>query len=139
MTFEKERASKTRDMIVCGIVGSPVREGNVQILVSKILEGAASRGAQTYMLFLNDMSIAPCQSCGTEGHPGFCRFDDDMRDIYRALIECDGIVLGSPVYFDTVSAQTKLMIDRCNCITPLVRKTDGAVGFERRTLKHKKN
>jgi len=123
---------------VCGIVGSPVKNGNVDLLVSQVLAGAQSRGSETIKLYLNDMRIAPCQSCGVDPAPGYCQFDDDMSLIYDALESCDAIVLGSPVYFDSVSAQTKLMIDRCNCLTPYVEKPDGTFGFEKRVLKHKK-
>ena len=61
-----------------------------------------------------------------------------MEGIYAALHSSDVIVLGSPVYFDTVSAQTKLMIDRCNCLMPYVEKPDGTSGFEKRMEKKKK-
>jgi multimeric flavodoxin WrbA len=123
---------------VCGIVGSPNKNGNVDLLVSQVLKGASSQGAETHTLYLNDMNIRPCQSCGVDPYPKYCLFDDDMKLIYAALESCDVIVLGSPVYFDTVSAQTKLVIDRCNCLMPYVEKPDGTTGFERRIKKSKK-
>jgi len=85
-------------------------------LVSEMLNGAQSQGAETSKIYLNDLSIKPSQSCGVDPHPKFCLFDDDVQTFYDALDSCDAIVLGSPVYFDTVNAQTKLMIDRCNCL-----------------------
>jgi len=69
-------------------------------------------------IYLNDLHVKPCQSCGVDPHPKYCLFDDDMQLIYNALESNDVIVLGSPVYFDTVSAQVKLVIDRCNCLMP---------------------
>lgn len=125
-------------MKVCGIVGSPKKNGNVDLLVSQVLKGAESRGTQVCTLYLNDLHIRPCQSCGADPYPHHCRYDDDMGQIYDALESCDVIVLGSPVYFDTVSAQTKLVIDRCNCLMPYVERSDGTFGFERRIEKHKK-
>jgi len=125
-------------MRVCGIVGSPKKNGNVDILVSQVLKGASLRGAKTGKLYLNDMHIRPCQSCGVDPQPKHCLFDDDMNQVYAALETCDAIVLGSPVYFDTVSAQTKLMIDRTNCLMPLLTNSDGTTGFERRMKKRKK-
>jgi len=98
-------------MKVCGIVGSPKKNGNVDLLVSQVLKGATSQGARTQKIYLNDLNIKPCQSCGVDPHPKYCLFDDDMKLIYDALESYDAIVLGSPVYFDTVSSQTKLMID----------------------------
>jgi multimeric flavodoxin WrbA len=123
---------------VYGIVGSPCKNGNVDLLVSEILKGAASKGAETHKFYLNDMNIKPCQSCGVDPDPKHCLFKDDMEQIYDALENSDAIVLGSPVYFDTVSAQTKLMIDRSNCLMPYVKKADGTFGFERRIKRRKK-
>jgi len=125
-------------MEVCGIVGSPKKNGNAALLVSQVLKGASSQGAKTHVIYLNDLSIKPCQSCGVDPHPKYCLFDDDMKEVYAALQSCDAIVLGSPVYFDTVSAQTKLMIDRCNCLMPYVERPNGTSGFERRMQKRKK-
>jgi len=125
-------------MKVCGIVGSPKKNGNVDLLVSQVLKGAMSRGAKTQKIYLNDLNIRPCQSCGVDPHPKYCLFDDDMKLIYDALESYDAIVLGSPVYFDTVSAQTKLMIDRSNCLLPYVKHPNGTYGFERRIGKRKK-
>ncbi len=125
-------------MKVSGIVGSPCKKGNVDLLVSEILKGAASKGTETCKFYLDDMKIRPCQSCGVDPYPKHCLFKDDMEQIYNALEESDDIVLGSPVYFDTVSAQTKLMIDRSNCLMPYVKKADGTFGFDRRMKKRKK-
>lgn len=123
---------------VCGIVGSPKKNGNTDLLVSNVLEGARTGGAETEKIYLNDLRIKPCQSCGVDPNPKFCLFNDDMKIIYAALGSCDAIVLGSPVYFDTVSAQTKLMIDRCNCLMPYIEQSDGSSGFVRRIEKKKK-
>jgi multimeric flavodoxin WrbA len=125
-------------MKVCGIVGSPKKNGNVDLLVTQVLKGAASQGAKTSKIYLNDMQIKPCQSCGIDPYPKYCLFDDDMKKVYAALHSCDAIILGSPVYFDTASAQTKLMIDRCNCLMPYVERPDGTAGSERRIKKRKK-
>jgi multimeric flavodoxin WrbA len=123
---------------VCGIVGSPRKNGNVDLLVSEVLKGAASKGAKTCKLYLNDMNIKPCQSCGIDPDPKHCLFDDDMGRVYDVLENCDVVVLGSPVYFDSVSAQVKLMVDRSNCLMPYVEKADGTFGFERRLKRKKK-
>jgi multimeric flavodoxin WrbA len=103
-----------------------------------VLEGARNGGALIEKIYLNDLRIKPCQSCGVDPNPKFCLFDDDMKVIYSALESSDAIVLGSPVYFDTVSAQAKLMIDRSNCLMPYVTRPDGSSGFVRRIDKRKK-
>jgi multimeric flavodoxin WrbA len=125
-------------MKVCGIVGSPKKNGNVDLLVSQVLKGASNQGSKTHKIYLNELKIKPCQSCGVDPYPKHCLFDDDMKIVYDVLEFCDVVVLGSPVYFDTVSAQTKLMIDRVNCLMPYVKSPDGSYGFERRIKKRKK-
>lgn len=125
-------------MNVCGIIGSPRKNGNVDLLVSQVLKGASGQGAKTTKIYLNELRITPCQSCGTDPYPKYCLLDDDMKKVYAALESSDVLVLGSPVYFDTVSAQTKLLIDRCNCLMPYVRQRDGTYSFERRMKKRKK-
>ena len=125
-------------MKVCGIVGSPNKNGNVDLLVSQVLKGASNKGTKTLKIYLNDLNVKPCQSCGVNPYPKYCLFDDDMKLIYHALESSDVIVLGSPVYFDTVSAQIKLMIDRCNCLMPYIKRADGTWCFERRLKKRKR-
>jgi len=125
-------------MNITGFVGSPCKNGNVELLVSQVLEDAATQGAKTCKIYLNSLRIRPCQSCGIDPHPKHCIFDDYMNQIYDALETSDVIVLGSPVYFDTVSAQVKLMIDRSNCLVPYVKKADRTFEFERKLKKQKK-
>ncbi len=125
-------------MKVCGIVGSPNKKGNVDLLVSQVLEGAKSRGTETEKIYLNDLKIKPCQSCTKDPHPKYCFFEDDMDQVYTMLKVCGAVVLGSPVYFDTVSAQVKLMIDRSNCLMPYKKFRNGSYGFVRRMKKEKK-
>jgi multimeric flavodoxin WrbA len=100
---------------VLGICGSPVRDGSTDLLVREVLRGAQSQGAATEYLFLNDIQIMPCQACGKSPEEGYCFFHDGMDVVYEAFDRCDAIVVGSPIYFDSVSAQTKLFIDRTNC------------------------
>jgi multimeric flavodoxin WrbA len=119
-------------MKATGFMGSPIRAGNVDLLVDRVLAGAASQGAQIEKVFLDDLTIHPCQSCGIDNRSGICRLEDDMRGIYQLLAESDLLVLGTPVYFDTVSAQMKLMIDRTNCMTPLVSQSGGRATFSHR-------
>jgi multimeric flavodoxin WrbA len=131
-------AEPSTHTMALGLVGSPIRGGNVDLLVDRVLAGAASQGARVEKVFLNDLTIRPCQSCGPGSHAGHCRLDDDMRQVHALLDAADILILGTPVYFDTVSAQTKLMIDRCNCITPLVERPDGSYAFAERPAYRKR-
>jgi len=100
---------------ILGISGSPVRGSSTEILIREILRGAESKGADSDFIYLNELDIMPCQACGQSPKDAYCFFNDGMDVIYEKFDKCDAIVVGSPVYFDSVSAQTKLFIDRTNC------------------------
>jgi len=97
---------------VLGIVCSPRKESNTEIVVREALAGAAEKGADTELLLLSELNINPCKACEECAKTGVCTTQDDMQPIYAKLASADGIIIGTPVYFWTVSAQTKLLIDR---------------------------
>ena len=105
-------------MKVLGISGSPIKNGNVNLLIQQVLKGTGSKGGKTEIIYLDKLNISPCKSCGKNPEPKFCFIKDDMEKVYTELKSSDVLVLGSPIYFDTVSAQMKLFLDRCNCLTP---------------------
>ncbi len=117
---------------VAGLVGSPRKGMNTDTLVTKALEGASSAGASVEKVYLNDLSIRPCQACSSPPSEGFCTYRDGMDTIYRLLGAADAFVVGSPAYFDGISAQLKLVIDRSNCLTEMTAGTDGKVTFRRK-------
>lgn len=97
---------------VIGIVGSPRRCGNTEILVDEVLKGAASKGAIIKKYILNELKIRGCQGCFKCQEEEICVQKDDMLDIYNEIKDAVGLVLGSPIYMNYVTAQTKLFIDR---------------------------
>jgi len=101
---------------VLGIAGSPRRGGNTDLLLAEVLKGAAAKGAEVKTIVLNDLDMTPCQHCDACFEKGVCRFDDDMQMVYKELERADRIVLASPVQFMGVSAQAKIMIDRCQAL-----------------------
>ena len=111
-------------MRILGISGSPVKNGNVDLLVQQVIKGVKSKRVKAEILYLDRMNISPCKSCSKNPEPEFCMIKDDMDIIYDKLKKSDALVLGSPIYFDTISAQMKLFLDRCNCLTPLVKKNN---------------
>jgi len=97
------------------LLGSPRRKGNSAILAEQIIKGAKSQKAIVETVYLHGKNIAPCKgcmSCQKKGSNG-CSIQDDMQDIYPKLIEAEGWVIASPVYWFTMSAQTKIFMDRC--------------------------
>ncbi len=100
-------------MRILGIVGSPRKGGNTDRLVREVLKGAAAHGANSEVVYLNDLRIRPCQACYfCKDKDDTCKLRDDMAKLYKKLQDANGIVLGSPVYMAQVTAQTKLMVDR---------------------------
>ena len=102
-------------MKVLGISGSPRKGGNSEILLDKALEGARSRGVNTEKIVLNELKFASCQECGGCDKTGRCVIDDDMCTIYKKLEEAETIILASPIFFGSLPAQVKAMIDRYQC------------------------
>jgi multimeric flavodoxin WrbA len=103
---------------IIGISGSATGGSSTDLLIQTILEGASAPHVRTPFYRLNERQILPCQACGKSPEPDYCFFHDGMDELFNIMEKSEGIVLGSPVYFDSVSAQTKLFIDRTNCLRP---------------------
>lgn len=99
-------------MKVLGIVCSGRKGGNTEILLEEALASAREAGAQTELASVVGKNIAPCDGCGSCRETGVCHIQDDMQSIYQQLEKADAIIFGSPVYFGSVSAQAKAIIDR---------------------------
>ena len=112
-------ADKAETKHVLVILGSPRRDGNSAALAGRIARGAESADADVETVFLQDLDISPCRGCDTCKEPGStgCVIDDDMQEVYRKLIRADAWVIASPVYWFTMSAQTKIFMDRCYGLT----------------------
>ena len=104
---------KPRKILV--LFSSPRKKGNSATLANQIIKGAQSAGAKIESIFLHGMQIAPCQACYACQKPDSkgCAIDDEMQSLYPKLLESDTWVIASPVYWFTMSAQTKLFMDRC--------------------------
>ena len=117
-----------KGLIVLGIVCSPRRAGNTEILVNQALEGAKETGAKIDLLRISEMEIAACDGCLTCHNSGECRIKDDMQEVYGRLLAADGIIIGSPVYFWSVSAQAKTFMDRTYALRYPSHKLRNKVG-----------
>ena len=112
-----ESKAKTKKVLV--ILGSPRKKGNSATLADRISRGAKSAGAEVETVFLQGLKISPCKGCDTCQKPDTegCATKDDMQKIYPKLIRADAWVIASPVYWFTMSAQTKIFMDRCYALT----------------------
>ena len=111
-------------MKIAAFVGSPIRGGNVDSLVRQMLASAEAAGADSELIYTNSLRIIPCQSCLDDPYPQACFYRDDMDRLYEMLASSDALIIGTPMYFDSVNAQMKVVMERCNCLA--TRKDSGA-------------
>jgi multimeric flavodoxin WrbA len=104
-------------MRVMAFNGSPRKEWNTATLLKKALEGASSQGAETNLIHLYDLNYKGCISCfacktkGGESY-GRCAVKDDLTPVFKKVEEADAIILGSPIYFGTVSGEMRSFMER---------------------------
>ena len=99
-------------MKILGLSCSPRREGNTATLLEQALKGAQHEGAEVELYSVSGKNIEPCDGCWGCTKTGECHIKDDMQGLYDKLVEADGIIFGTPIYFYTMAAQTKTVIDR---------------------------
>lgn len=99
-------------MYILGIGGSPRREGLSNSLLDDALDGARSQGAHVDRIIVNDLDIKPCQDCGGCGASGICVIKDDMLKVRNEIGLADAVIISTPIYFGSVTAQLKTLIDR---------------------------
>ncbi|MFX1265626.1 MAG: flavodoxin family protein [Promethearchaeota archaeon] len=114
-------------MKVIGIVCSNRKGGNTEILVREALSGARESGADTDLLRISEVEITPCDGCMICHQSGECKIKDDMQEVYEKLLTAEGIILGSPVYFWSVSGQAKTLMDRTYALRYPHHKLKGKV------------
>lgn len=102
-------------MLIIGLNGSPQKEGNTVQLLKEALTAAGEAGAKVELIHvvdgLEDADVPYCNQC-CDPCVGACAHNNKLGDIYDLLAKADGIIMGSPVYFGTVSAQMKGFWDK---------------------------
>ncbi len=102
-------------MTVLALTASPRRQGNSELLLGSFLKGVQSEGLETETIRLNDLTFRPCQACDRCAPTGKCVVQDDMQTLYPKIISCSALILTTPIYFGSLSAQLKMFIDRFQC------------------------
>ena len=93
---------------------SPRRGGNSDTLCNEFMRGAIESGNEAEKVFLRDKTIHYCTGCSTCSlHEKPCPQKDDAAEIIEKMVAANVIVMATPVYFYTMSAQMKTLIDRC--------------------------
>ena len=103
-------------MKVLGISASPRENSNSDILLRQALSGASSAGTEAEYLRLCKFNIAPCSACGACYATGECPVGDDFQAVLPKILAADRLVFASPIFFMSVCAQAKILIDRCQCL-----------------------
>jgi multimeric flavodoxin WrbA len=116
-TRTSEKPERNMIMKVLAINGSPRKKWNTAMLLENALEGAASLGAETELIHLYDLAYTGCTSCFAckqkDGKSyGKCAVNDGLAPVLEKIPEVDALILGSPIYFGTVSGQMRSFMER---------------------------
>jgi multimeric flavodoxin WrbA len=124
-------------MKVIGIVGSPRKNGNTEILTAHTLKAIAEEGVETELIRLAGLDLRPCNGCMVCTKEERCSIEDGMFPIYLKMKEADGIILASPVYYGSATALIKCLIERAGYLSrhngdPFSGKVGGPLVVARR-------
>ena len=92
--------------------GSPRKNGNSDTLCDQFMKGAQEAGHQVEKIRVAEKKIGFCRGCYACRDTGKCAIQDDMEGVLQKIIDADVLVLASPVYFYSIDAQLKALIDR---------------------------
>jgi multimeric flavodoxin WrbA len=122
---------------VIGISTSPRINGNSDLLLRRALAGAESIGAKTEHVYLSDYKIGPCIECNACYETGTCEIQDDYQQLLQKMLDADRLIFATPIFFMSVCAQAKTLIDRCQCLWTykhVLKKELFAPGKDRRAM-----
>ncbi|MBI2908950.1 MAG: flavodoxin family protein [Chloroflexi bacterium] len=125
-------------MKAIAVIGSPRVKGNTERLAQQALDAIAAEEIETEIIRLAGLTIDPCNACNAcRRDPGGCTIQDDFQAVYSKMVEADGIILASPVYFGSATANMKALMDRAGYVgrhdgDRFVRKVGGPMVVARR-------
>ncbi len=103
-------------MKIIGINGSPRANGNTRAALDIMGEVFAQEGIDFEVLHIGSQ-LAPCSGCFRCAKTHTCTLPDDgLNEMYQRLIQADGVVFGSPVYFASITSGMRCFMDRMGCI-----------------------
>lgn len=98
-------------MLIVAVYGSPREGGNTDILMEAFLKPIEEK-EEIRRFYLRNLVLKPCISCGGCDRTGICVFKDDIWNVYESIEQARAFIVSSPIYFASVSAQLKILIDR---------------------------
>ena len=99
---------------VIGILGSPHRKGNTEILLDSFLKGATDAGGVTEKIVLTRLSYSSCKGCNACHKEGDCILHDDIPPTFERMLAADCIIISSPIYTMGITTELKGFIDRAH-------------------------
>jgi multimeric flavodoxin WrbA len=125
-------------MRIIAISGSPRAGGNTDIILQRALKAAKEEGAEVKLIRISDYNLEPCNACSVCFTNKKRIIKDDCEKIYQEMLKRDGVILGNPSYFQGVTAQMKIPIDRIGFLAlargrkDFTEKVGGAIAVARR-------
>ena len=116
-----ENKSKTNKMKITVLTGSPRKNGNSAYLAEQFIKGAEEKGHEVFRFDCAFKQVEPCRACNRCGMNGPCIFNDDFQELRPHLIEADMVVFVTPMYYFSISAQMKRVIDRFYAINGKIK------------------
>ena len=117
-------------MLILGISGSPRVAGNTDLILDEALKAAGLNGAEVKLIRISDYHLEPCNACMTCFKTGKCIIPDEGQKLYDEITRSNGVILASPSYFQGVTGQMKIFIDRIGFLALARKRVDfaGKVG-----------
>jgi len=128
-------------MRAIGIVGSPRKNGNTELLTAHALKAISEEGLDTELIRLAGLVINPCNACMLCKNEERCSIEDDLFPVYLKMKEAHGIILASPVYYGSATALIKGLMERAGYMSrwngePFRGKVGGPLVVARRAGKN---
>ncbi len=121
--------SKTDKMKIVVLTGSPRKNGNSAYLAEQFIKGAEEKGHEVFRFDCAFKQVEPCRACNRCGMDGPCIFNDDFQELRPRLIEADMVVFATPMYYFSISAQMKRVIDRFYAINGQIKGAHKKAAF----------
>jgi multimeric flavodoxin WrbA len=128
--------NKGYKMRVLLISGSPRGNGNTEVLLNHAAIYLEDKKIESVKFYVSKNKVNPCQGCDFCTANNGCKQNDEMKILYQCFDSCDGIIIGTPVYYRNVSSQLKAIFDRTYAVKntkPLSGKIGGAIAVGRGT------
>ena len=115
-------------MKILGISFSPRKNGNTETLMNEALSGAKQEGAEVELYRFAEHDIKTCDGCRVCWETGECHIADELEELCEKMLEADGIIFGTPVYFYSMNGQAKTFMDRTSVFSRPEKSLANKVG-----------